>query len=169
MTSCARKCPADLIRGQKSVDVHQNPAHTSPTHLSTHSYPTLISKKHHMLTSREKCGLSSISRMLSSSTEFRTNLSPNSCSHDSACNKALPDPNVNPKIRPALCTIMSADGRWLFSSMGGETALPRTFAHFGGAGYARFTYSVANAPSARTTACSASCAAYVVFRMELSS
>src|SRR5665213_145106 len=42
---------------QKSVDVHQNPAHTSPTHLSTHSYPTLISKKHHMLTSREKCGL----------------------------------------------------------------------------------------------------------------
>src|SRR5665213_1171248 len=42
---------------QKSVDVHQNPARTSPTHLSTHSYPTLISKKHHMLTSREKCGL----------------------------------------------------------------------------------------------------------------
>src|SRR5665213_4430057 len=57
MTSRAWKCPADLIRWQKSVDVHQNPAHTSPTHLSTHSYPTLISKKHHMLTSREKCGL----------------------------------------------------------------------------------------------------------------
>src|SRR5665213_3679985 len=57
MTSCASKCPADLIRWQKSVGAHQNPAHTSPTHLSTHSYPTLISKKHHMLTSREKCGL----------------------------------------------------------------------------------------------------------------
>src|SRR5665213_541722 len=57
MTSCASKCPADLIRWQKSVGDHQNPAHTSPTHLSTHSYPTLISKKHHMLTSREKCGL----------------------------------------------------------------------------------------------------------------
>src|SRR5665213_171429 len=47
---------------QKSVDVHQNPAHTSPTHLSTHSYPTLISKKHHMLTSREKCGLAARTR-----------------------------------------------------------------------------------------------------------
>src|SRR5665213_129541 len=57
MTSCASKCPAELIRWQKSVGAHQNPAHTSPTHLSTHSYPTLISKKHHMLTSREKCGL----------------------------------------------------------------------------------------------------------------
>ncbi|HZL28383.1 MAG TPA: hypothetical protein VFC39_17810, partial [Acidobacteriaceae bacterium] len=46
-----------LMPWQKSVGAHQNPAHTSPTHLSTHSYPTLISKKHHMLTSREKCGL----------------------------------------------------------------------------------------------------------------
>jgi hypothetical protein len=51
-----------LPRPDPSAKITRRSINPALTHAPTLNYPTLISKKHHLLTSREKCGLGPLRR-----------------------------------------------------------------------------------------------------------